>query len=329
MFKRLCLYSTLLAAATGSVFATSHPRPGSWVFDAEYLYLNPSMDDTFFALDAPLIGGGTKYNNDFNFHSGFRVGAIWALCNCNTELEVYYSYLKSHDSRTIDGTLLSPVVGGPLFVTAVGLFAGTATSDLNDLYQRGDFFVSTSVAPNCCVDFRVLAGVEFAYHRINENFTYTTVGGVELGNFFHRSRIKGAGPQLGFEVDFPLWTMSSCYPGTLSLDFVSTASLLASRSEERSSATTVAGVLLLDVADNRAWRVIPAFHNRVGLNYSTWFDCFGVSLEIGYQIDTYVRAITREIMDPVVTTPGTIGAATTNYLNYSLQGLYVAGNVTF
>lgn len=325
MFKRLCLYSTLLAAATGSVFATSHPRPGSWVFDAEYLYLNPSIDDTYFVLDAPLLAGGTKQNNDFNFHSGFRVGAIWALCECNTELEVYYTYLKSNDKRTVTGPTLTPVIGSPLFIADVGVVDGSATSHLHDLYQRGDFFVSTGVFPNCCVDFRVLAGVEYAYHRINEYASYTSLG-VLTGTVYHRSRLSGAGPQLGFEVDYPLWTTCGCYPGTLSLDFISTASLLASRSSERSNNTIVAGVSILDVVDRHTWRVIPAFHARVGLNYATWFDCFGASLEVGYQIDTYVRAVTRE---QFLATTDIAGAAVTNYYNYSVQGLYVAGNVSF
>ncbi len=77
MLRCFKFFSLFLMLSAGALFA--RPCPGGWEVDLEYLYLFPTVDDTYFVLDAPATAGfpnGTRENNDFGFHSGFRVGGL-------------------------------------------------------------------------------------------------------------------------------------------------------------------------------------------------------------------------------------------------------------
>lgn len=324
--KCLKFITILSVLFTGGLCAHIHPSAGGFALDAEFLYLLPSVDDTYFVIDSSNITNpsGSRENNNLGFQPGFRVGGIYGFCDCNSEFSVYYSRLRATQSRTVTGTNLFATVGRPDFADNFDDFTGTASSSLGFLYQRVDGFYGQQLFCNCGLDFSALAGIEFAYLRLSENIEYAPLSAAS-GTVYQKSRTWGVGPQFGFEADYNVWQCASCLPGTLAVTTFTTGSILAAQTKEQAQ-NTVAGVSLLDVSDEQTWRVIPAFHARVGLNYTTsCFSCFGASLEVGYEFNTYLRGLTRLVNPDDVAD----GATFNNYYNFDTQGLYVAVDVSF
>lgn len=332
MLKQTKFILLLLALCTGSLFAYPHPCPGSFTVEADYLYLFPTVDDTFFVVNSPAtdVTSGTRVKNDFHFHSGFRVGGAYAFCDCERDFQVYYTRLFAKQSKTVRGPLLSASTSNGVLAVNFAGYTGSASSNLGLLYQRVDGFVDQHLFCICGVNVYLQGGFEFAYLRLNERYTYRIDGVPTPGIQHERSKTWGIGPQFGFETDYNLCQFTSCLPGTLSLVACSSGSLLVSKTERRSllNNVTLAGIVpgatSFNLHDNSTWRCIPAFHARVGLNYATCFSCFGASLEIGYEFNTYVRGLAR-LIHPAVAS----NTSSTNYYNFDVQGLYVAADFTF
>ena len=94
--------------------------PDHWRISGDYLYLLPSISDTYFVTDSPIetamdvipsYPNGKRKNNDFNFSSGFRIGAEFAMCKGQRELEAYYTYLSTHKHRKVVGDFLWAAAG--------------------------------------------------------------------------------------------------------------------------------------------------------------------------------------------------------------------------
>lgn len=324
-FFRFLSLSFLLG---GSLLAYTHPCPGGWAFDAEYLLLFPTVDDTYFVFDSPVttdFPNGTRENNDFDFQSGFRVGGAYAFCDCGLEVQGYYTRLRATESKTVSGSHLWATIGRPDLVSNFEDYAGSASSDLDLLYQRADGFFAKKIFCCCGWDFYVEGGIEYAFIRLREEIGYRN-DEEDVGVIFQKSRTWGIGPQFGFELDYAICQCSFCCPGTLSLVGASSGSILSSKTQDK------AQNLLNDefadgvnFEDRHTWRLIPAWHARVGLNYAMCFSCLNASLEVGYEFNTYIRALSRvEFPDDTAD-----GLSFTNYINFDIQGLYVAANITF
>lgn len=329
MLKQFRYLITVLTLFTGSLAAYIHPCPGEWGIQAEFLYLYPSVDDTYFVIDSSsfIPVQGRRENNDFDFHPGFRIGAVYGLCGCNQEIQLFYTRLGADENKTVRGEDLFATLGTPdLTVSVFQGYEGFATSDLDLLYQRVDALYAFQALNCCSFQLYLQGGLEFGYIRLHENYVYQeTVGDLDLGTINQKSRAWGVGPQFGIGFDYALWQCGSGYvPGTLSLNVLSSGSLLASKTGSRTF-QVFNGDIILDVKDQKTWRIIPAWHARVGLNYGMCFSCFNSSLEVGYEFNSYSRAISR-ISAPDDVSPGLI---LTEYYNYDVQGLYIALGFTF
>ena len=77
--------------------------------------------------------------------------------------------------------------------------------------------------------------------------------------------------------------------------------------------------------DEHTWRIMPALHARVGLDYLIRGSWVGVSVGVGYEFNSYLRALTR------VTFPDDVsdGLCMTNYYNFDMQGLIVSAALAF
>jgi len=324
MLKR---FGFLMLFLMGSLSAYLHPCPGGWGLDAEFLYLFPTVDDTYFVSEGANGAGhptGPRENNDFNFTPAFRVGGAYAFCDCDREFQVYYTRLGAHQQKTVTGSGLFASLN--IDGVALGSFtnySGSAASDLHLLYQRVDAVFTQQTGCLCGLDLYVEGGVEFAYMRLREHYTFHT--SVELGPFLahaHRtSRLYGVGPEAGIGFEYALCSFSAWYPGTLSLTGLTTGSLLSSYAKEDLFADNIAAGVTSDVNNHHTWRIIPALHTRVGLNYMSYFSCFAAALEVGYEFNTYSR--------PFSVTSAPASTISTDYRDLDLQGLYVACTVAF
>lgn len=324
------LFTFLLLLCTGSSYAYLHPCPGQWGVEAEFLYLLTSIDDTYFVIDSPTSStapAGKRKNNDFGFQPGFRVGGVYAFCDCDREFRASYTRLRSTTREEVFGNFLWATVGAGAFTAEFENYTGTATSDNDLLYQRVDGFFTQKVWDCCNLDLYLYGGFEYAYIRVREDLEYRRTVVVEelpLGEVNQKSKVWGIGPQFGLEFDYDICSISWCYPGTLSLRGQTTGSILVSKTLAKASNDTTAGSAL-DVDDNRTWRIVPAWHARLGLNYATCFSCFGASLEIGYEFNTYIRAVNWQAFPDVTAN----GLCYTAYKNFDAHGLYVNVGVTF
>lgn len=314
----------------GSLSAASaanyDPSNGQWKVIGEYLYWQPSVDDTYFVIDSPestTFPNGTRKNNDFNFHSGYRVGGAFLFCDCERELQITYTNLNFKQNKEVAGDFLWATVGRPDVVSAFESFAGTADSGLKFTYQNIDAFYAQQLFDCCGLDFGVQIGLEAVELKLHETYTYTSATTTAI--IHQHCKTNGIGPKLGFAIGYELYQSDNCTcPGTLSLNVISSGSILAADTKT-SSDDSLDGVLDLDVSDKKAWRVIPALHARVGLNYDTTFSCVDASLEIGYEFTSFLRGLSRHSFADDVGD----GFCSSNYYNFDMQGLYVSASVTF
>lgn len=321
----------------GALFAYTHPCSGEWLIEADYLFLLPSVDDTYFVLNASQDGvfpDGTREQNDFDFQSGFRVGGAYGFCDCNRELRGYYTRLRATQSRTVNGDFLWPTVGRPNTIVSFESFPGSASSDLDLLYQRADGFFAQKIFCCCGLDLYLQGGLEFAYIRLHEDIDYNDLEVGETGTraqIFRKSRAWGIGPQLGLELGYEICQFSCCLPSKLSVVGYASGSLLASQTRDKEFEQNVVNntgqvVPRGNTVDEHTWRIIPALHAQIGLNYEMCFSCFGASLEVGYEFNSYLRALSRLDFPAFAEA---ISLTYTHFVNFDVQGLYVAGTITF
>lgn len=317
MLKLFRLCSALAMLSVGSLLATDHPCPGNWGASIDFLYLKPSVDDTFFvvkASEAQEVPSGQKHNNEFGFKPGFRIGGVYALCDCNQELQVYYTRLSANHRKSVSGNFLWRP--GSTAAATVG-FAGGAESNLHTLYQRVDANFAQQTYSCCGLDVYLQLGLEFASFHLKERHNYTLTGNGSFSNH-QQSKSCGLGPQLGMALEYELCDCSEYLPGSWSITGLASGSLLASQNKLRNQQTG------LNLRDQNTWRLVPALHARIGLNYATTIDCYEANLEVGYEFNSYLRGLTRNGFPNSLANLNPVG-----HYNYDLQGLYVSASVQF
>lgn len=335
------LYSALMILLTSSLMANSHPEPGKFSLTGEFLFMRPSFDDTYFVVRSPdgvltqTFPQGEKLQNDFHFNSGFRIAFDYALCDCVRSLSVDYVWLKCGKHLIVNNNVgvntLSATVGIPAFDADFTNFNGSANSHNHTFYQRIDPLFCQSLYECCGLKIRALAGLEYAYLYLHEDYDYAVdlLGG-NIGSVEKNSRTWGIGPQLGFDFEYELCNGEGCccLPGILTFNLCTTGSILTGKTGFEQSASGVIATVpttFLDVSDERSWRILPAFHTRFGFNYATkLFNYWCADIAVGYEFSSYIRGLARETFSS-----STSDFAHSEYYNYDLQGVYVTLSVNF
>lgn len=327
MLKKLNLCALLLTTCVGSLAANWDNTDGQWRFTAEYLYWKPSVDDTYFVIDSPVsttFPNGRRKDNNLHFNSGYRLGGGYQFCDCG-ELSLTYTHLDFKQSKTVSGDFLWATLGVPDVVSSFENYTGSARSHLKFHYQRFDVLYAQQIIENCCgLDVGLAFGLEAAELKLNESYLYQSA--THTATFNQRSKTNVVGPELGFTLGYELYKGSECdcMPGTLSFNVFSSGSILAART--RSNLNNVEdAVTFLDVSNSKSWRIIPAFHSCVSLNYDMAFSCVDASIGIGYEFSSYIRGISRTTFPDDVAD----GLCFNHYDNFDMQGLVVSGTVRF
>lgn len=324
MLKKIKLFTALKMLIVASACAYSHPPPGNWTVSGDYLYMLPTFDDTYFVINSPtstLFPNGAKENNDFRFNTGYRVGGVLGL-DAGREFQGYYTQLGVDRSKTVTGDFLWATVGQSNLVTVFENYAGTATSNLHLLYQRADGILAQQAFEFECAELFLNFGVEYAYLRLNEDYQYSVTGGA-VATIDRRSKAWGIGPQAGFELDYE-FANCCCSPGSIMLKAVSSVSLLNSRSTH-SDVNILSGATLLRTTDKSTWRIIPALHARLSINMESYTCCGVVSLEVGYEFNSYIRGLTRAIYPD----DEADSLSWNEYYNFDVQGLFISATLGF
>lgn len=331
MFKQLHLLTFILASTCAVLSADYTPSEEQITLEGQFLYLKPSFDDTYFVINAPTTNSfpnGKRKNNDFDFQPGFRVGGSYAFCNCNRDIEVYYSNINSNKTKTVTGDYLWATLGHPDFFSAFENYSGTAVSALKISYQSADGLMSQKIFDCRCSDFSVLFGLEAFQLRMKENYVYTS--DTYTGYIHEHTRTRGLGLEIGFALNYGLYEGNCGCPGRLSINVFSTGSLLAAQGNNSIDETFLANdgsesYTPIDVSNSDTWRMVPAFHARVGFNYELPISCFNVAIEVGYEFNSYIRALSKDIFPDDVFD----SLSFNNFYNFDLQGLYLSGTVSF
>ena len=312
----------------------NHPCPDTWRFSGDFLYLLPTVDDTYYVLDgAPGIAtpNGTRKNNDFGYSPGFRLGAEFACCDHHREVQASFAFLGTQQNRTISGDNLWASVGRPDFSDLFENYAGTASSHLQLYYEQLDVNFSQQMGNSYGMYFYFQPGIEYAYLRLNERISYFEEVAPRLGQIDEKSSLWGVGPQIGLVLDANFLHERLTCSTTHAFSFIAqfSGSLLVGRGKTtnfESVTTPVDGTgTLLSVKDEHTLRTFPALHARAGLSYNISGEDVGGSLEIGYEFNSYLRALSRSIfVDDVAD-----ALALTNYYNFDVQGLYVSAKLSF
>lgn len=330
-------YVTILACVIASpLLVGSHPAPGQWGITGEYLYMKPSVDDTYFVVDSPTptvntILEGKEKNNNFDFESGYRIGLKHEFCECDRGLALFYTNLDAKQSKTINGNNLSPSVGIETFTIGMTAYTGKASSKVNAKYQRVDALFSQGICDCSCFDLRLLAGLEYADLKVHQHLNYQPTEVVE-GSFSSRVKEKSStqavGPEIGFDLDVELCQFAQCMSGGLNLKVFSTGSLLVGRTKSAMDIVYITSTddnLFYDVSQEASTRIIPAFHMGIGLDYNFCVCDREISIGVGYEFNTYIKSLLN------TKNSSTTGNGLTNseYSDYALQGLTVSLSVNF
>jgi hypothetical protein len=312
----------------------NYPCPDNWRLSGDFLYLLPTFDDTYFVLENSVFApypSHIRKNNDFGYSPGFRVGAEYAFCDTRREFQAFYSHLNSSEKKTVTGDHLWAAVGDPDIANVFENYSGSAASNLNVMYQHLDVNFSQQALTSYGMRFYIQPGVEYAYLRLREKYTFIKDNArfPSKAKIDEKSQFWGVGPQVGLVLDYNFLheTLSCSATHAFSILAQFSGSLLVghAKTKNRQEGTFPIAIVIADILDQHTTRTIPALHARVGLNYNISGTAAGGALEIGYEFNSYLRALARSTSTDTFAD----GKYLTDYYNFDVQGLYVSAKLSF
>lgn len=201
---------------------------GGWGWYVDFLFLKPTVDDTYFVLNSPqstAFPNGLRLNNDFDYEPGVRIGAMFWGDGDGADLQIDYTWLEADTTRTVAGDFLWATVGRSDFASAFENYGGTATSELDLAYNAFNAQFSRPLqALGSNVSF--LYGVEFAKLDFDQRYAFEDAQ--QLGTIVESADTWGLGAKLGLSGDHVVRQTDSGY---WSFTWMSAISLLAGESE--------------------------------------------------------------------------------------------------
>ena len=294
----------------------------------------PTIDDTFFVYNnfnnESDSANGKRLSNNFEFTPGFRAGLEYAMKNNHTSVQAFYSQVISSQKRTVNGDYLTAIMGNPDTVQNFYNYTGSASSNLDLFYQRVDLNFNQLILNTSVFKMSIQPGFEYARLNLSEHYKYVdTVGEEGTTTTRLKSHTWGVGPQIGLGLDYNFFQRTCGENRTHVLSFTSlfSGSLLASKFKNSyySYNSYYENEYLNDVTEKMTWRVIPALHARMGLNYLIRGENVGFNIGAGYEFNSYIRGSSRVLFYD----DGPFGNSSTQFNNFDIQGLYILGSISF
>ncbi len=317
------------------------------VVRGEYLLFQTTWDQPHYVVSATdsFVNGehyplGTRHVNNPPFKSGFRVEALYQMCDRPNDIDLRFTWLQSSHTNKLAGAALWDTKGFPgdgAQASEDTPYSGAAEDSVNFHYYGGDLTFNR-ISPGCCGEnFTFLVGLHFAYVKFKENFasvgsfSETSDDDVTVTHISNqlqnKSRFWGIGPQFGIDYKYDIWSMGN---GNLTFVANARAALLASSTQASFNDTTIvtparAVPVNVSLRNETYWRVTPAFDARLG--FSSNFDCFCLTgnIEFGYEFIYYSNCIDNIVGYDVAYA----GDSMDVYSNLNSQGPYVAITLGF
>lgn len=327
------LFQIYKAFVCGLVFTFCHPlvawiepKPGSIVLQGDLLYWTPSYDETYFVINGGgsdglgnAIPNGKRINNPIGYNLGFRVEGAYGIPNTCVDVRLRWTHLYATSTTIVSNfdpdPQLWPIEGIPVLVF-LEPYTGTARSHIGLMYQRGECLVDENLWSLPCWYFSLRQGIEWSYIRYHEKVDYIEVLGMVQKNQYH-GHTKGIGPQLGIIALFDPCGSSLWFPKNLSLKFITTATLIAANSKAKVKVSDFATTN--KVTQSSFWRLVPEWNIGAGLNYTCCIGACSASVELGYELTTYIRGLSKLIFDDVFSP----GHSFNQYSDFYVHGLYL------
>jgi hypothetical protein len=285
-------------------------------FLGDYLLLHPRRNALDYAVVSPdpnLTPGGSIQSLDWHTNSGFRVGAGYQLPDA-WQLGVTYTYLHSHDDRTV-----SAPPGGEAFATLtrgggvdeVQTAAGSTNLDFNVI----DLLAARPIDVGPTLNVRIYGGGRFAW--IDQKLTAVYNGGfsgavndvVSSPVFF-----RGAGITGGAQA---FWR---CYHN-FGLYGHFTGSLLSGQFRNFLTEANNNGVTPIVNVREQYYQVVPVMELGLGVAWQGEH----VRLGVGYELQNWFDMVNS----PTFPSPSNIGLPLRRFSDLSLEGLAVQLAVLF
>lgn len=329
--KLHALFLTAAVSLSVSAFGYLVPHEQTFVAEAEYLYLQPLVENSAYVIQEVAGLPNQRNWNSFNGHSGVRVTGRYGLAHyTNNHLSASWTYVWRQDrDRTISPNadlLLVKWVGGlgtPISTPTQGEFI----SRLKTTYNDGDLVLNHHLYQQHLFDLYLIGGLQFLSLDYREEINVTDIpnDGVEF-NLSQTCDRLGVGLKTGVDVLFSLPCWVDCF-GDFALHAKATGALLVSRNDVKIRALNQGvAVSQLEMQNERIDTVVPAFEMKLGLNYLTCLFGKCVAAELGYNIIYYPNLI-----DQVRFTDVTANSGITfdHYTSFALHGLFVGAGMRF
>ncbi|NGX61309.1 MAG: hypothetical protein K940chlam9_00792 [Chlamydiae bacterium] len=322
---------------SGALFASVRPCPGEFSFTAEWIYLDPIVDNPYYVINSEEDDDvkGPRKANELDFESGFRLEAMYAFCDCATDFRFAWTHLNTdHKDRVKvrgeDERFLLPTVGHPEEMDEDYDFAA---SRIKFDFDRVEALFGYRFMTCGCLDIALEGGLQYARFDTQHRNEFRIPGSGsslqgeedEFIKYAADSCYWGIGPQIGIDLNY-------CLCGNFSLVATANWALLVGENETKTLIFEQEGdEIEIEVFSKNdcIYRIVPATHIRAGLNYGFGCGCWDFNIEAGYQFYSYQRALdTIEfVSDKGGREEGQVGRSLDIYSNADMHGPYVS--VTF
>lgn len=334
MYNRLAYFVFLQIGFTLPLIAWTEPQPGCFAIQGDLLYLSPSYDETYFVIDGSGRDGmgnptphGKRNNNPVGYNFGFRLEGIYEFCDSCFDVRLRWTHLYATSTTTVSNLDVTPQLWPieiiPNQPNVPEPFSGTASSHIGIMHQKGECLFDEKAWDLYCCRFFLREGLEWSYIRYHEVIEYKAIAGSQEKIQLH-GHTKGIGPQLGIIALCEPWTIFEWYPRNLSFKFMTTASLILANSKAKVRTTDILAANN-KITQSSFWKLVPEWALGFGINYSNCFWSHPASIEIGYEMTTYFRGISKLIF----VDSAHPGVSFNQYSDFYVHGIYLALSTFF
>ena len=313
--------------------------PSRLTVRSELLYFQPTMDQSYYVISSTnnffsgnFFPDGTRHNNTAPYKPGYRVEALYDLCNGVNEFDFRFTSFTGGHTSSVAGPVLFDTIGYP----------GDGAQSPEDTFNNGfsktkgsfKYYAGDATFNRLFLDcfpenFTFLFGLHYAYIQFKQNFSS---GGffldheALLANSQHltsESHFWGVGPQFGLDYRY---NFEWCDAEVVSVFGNCRAALLCSNTKSNFHYDTLrTGSVGVNIRNEPLIRITPTIDARLGLSYNFCCLSYEANIELGYELVWYSNSIDSIVGLDVAFPGNTIDA----FSSLNLQGPFLALSLRF